>query len=198
MRGKRSSAARAVGDYFVSLIQQSIVPDLLQRPPFGLDKVVVVCYIRVVHVRPEADGRGEVLPHALVFPYAFLTFLYERLKTVALDLILAVDAELFLDLKLNGQSVCVPARLTDYLCALHRMVARYHVLYNSCENMTDMRLAVCCRRTVIECVNRTCRAGRDTLFEDIVVLPELFDVLLALHEIQVRVDLFIGAHKNTS
>ena len=115
----------------MTFVKKSLFPYFFQRPPFGLYKVVVICYVRVVHVRPEADSSGEVLPHTLVLPYTFLTFLYERLKTVFLNLLLAVKTELLFDLKLNGKSVSVPAGFTKHLVALHCAVTRNHVLYNT-------------------------------------------------------------------
>ena len=50
----------------------------------------MVRYIGIVHIRPEADGAGEVLPHAFIFPDAFLTVPDEWLQTVLFDLLLAV------------------------------------------------------------------------------------------------------------
>ena len=55
MRGQRRAAARAVGDDLEALVKQSLVPDLLQRPPFGFDECIVIGNIRIVHIRPEAD-----------------------------------------------------------------------------------------------------------------------------------------------
>ncbi len=61
------------------------------------------------HISPEANGMGEVFPHALVFPYAFFTLLDKWLYAVFLDLILAVQPQLLLYLQLYRQAVGIPA-----------------------------------------------------------------------------------------
>ena len=61
------------------------------------------------HVRPEADRAGEILPHTLIFPHGLLALVDKRLQSVCLDLILAVQTELFLYLNLHRQTVRVPA-----------------------------------------------------------------------------------------
>ena len=50
----------------------------------------MVRYIGVIHIRPEADGAGEILPHALILPDTLFTMLNERLQAILLDLLLAV------------------------------------------------------------------------------------------------------------
>ena len=55
--GKRSSTAWAVRNDLKAFIKETFFPDLFQRPPLGLDEIVVVCYIRMLHVSPETNGR---------------------------------------------------------------------------------------------------------------------------------------------
>ncbi len=55
MAGQGGPAARAVRDDLVPFVEQSLVPDLAQRPPFRLDVVVLVGDVRVFHVGPETD-----------------------------------------------------------------------------------------------------------------------------------------------
>ena len=53
--------------------------------------------------------------------------------------------------------------------------------------MADMRLAVCCWRSVIECVSRAFFTVFHTFFENMVFFPEFFYFFLAIYEIQIRV-----------
>ena len=55
--GKRGSAAWAIRNDLKAFIKKTFFPDLFQRPPLGLDEIVVVCYIRMLHVSPETNGR---------------------------------------------------------------------------------------------------------------------------------------------
>ena len=56
VRGKRSSAAGAVGNYLKALIKKTLFVNLFKRPPFGLYKIIVIGDIGVFHIRPKADG----------------------------------------------------------------------------------------------------------------------------------------------
>ena len=145
----------------------------------------MVRYIGVLHVSPEADRAGEILPHPFVFPHTLFTFVDERLQTVFLDLVLSVQPERFLDLELDRQSVGIPPCLSRNHVSLHRAVARDHVLDDTCEHVSDMRFAVCCRRAVVEDVVRASLALFDTFLEDMVVIPELFNFLLTADKIHI-------------
>ena len=186
LRRERSAAARAVGHYLEALIEKALVPNLLERPPLRLDKGVVIGDVGVLHIGPEADLAGEILPHTLVFPYALLALLDKGLKTVFLYPLLALDAEQLLDLDLNGQTVGIPARLSGHHIALHGLVARDHILYNSRQHVADMRLAVCGRRAVIESESLRIFTRVDALLENVVLVPEIEHLLLAVDELKIR------------
>ena len=187
MAGQRGSAAGAVGHDLEALVQKALFPDLLQSPPLGLDEGVVIGHIGVVHIGPEADGAGEILPHALVFPDALLALLNEGLQTILLNLLLAIQAQQFLHFQLNGQAVSIPAGLAGHLIALHGPVAGDHILDNAGLHMADVGLAVGRGGAVIEHVGRPFLAGIDALLKDVAFLPELEHVLLAVNEIEIRV-----------
>ena len=140
----------------------------------------------MLHIGPEADLSGEVLPHTLVFPYALLALFDKGLETVFLYPLLALDAEQLLDLYLNGQTVGIPAGLSGHHIALHGLVARDHILYNSRQHVADMRLAVCRRRAVIESESLRIFARVDALLEDVVLVPEIEHLFLAVDELEIR------------
>ena len=181
MRGERCAAARAVRNDLVALIEQALLPDLLECPPLRLDEVVLIRDVGVLHVGPETNDIGELLPHALVLPDGLTALLDERLDAVRLDLLLAVDAEL------DRQAVRIPASLPEDLLALHRSEARQHVLDDARQDMADMRLAVGRRRAIIEREGIATLTLVDCLLCDVVCFPEIADLFLALHEIQVRI-----------
>ncbi len=191
MGGEGRSAGRAVRNDLESLIKKPLLPDLLQCPPLGLNIVIIIGDIGVLHVGPEANLIGELLPHPLVFPHGLLALLDEGFDPVLLDLILSLDSDLLLDLELDRQTVGVPSGLSGHLLTLHGVVAGDHVLDDTCLDVADVGLAVGSRRSIIEHVNRMTFILLDTLLKDPVVVPELDGVLFPLNEIQVRVDFFI-------
>ena len=188
MAGQRGSAARAVRYDLEALVQKLLLEDLLQCPPLGLDVVIVVGNVRVLHIGPEADLVGEVLPHALILPDVFLTVIDKRRDTVVLDLILAVDADLLLDLELDRKTVGIPAGLTRYHRTLHRVESRNHVLERARLDMADVRLTIRRRRAIVENVGWITLVLLDGLLEDMILSPELLDLALALYKVHVCIN----------
>ena len=169
----------------MALIEKALFVDRLQRPPLGLDIIVLIGDVRIVHVAPKADAIAHLTPLRLVLPDGLLAGLDERLHAVRLDLLLAVQAELFFDLELHGKTVRVPARLTQNVVALHRLIARDQVLDAAGEHMPDVRLAVCRGRTVKERKGRLALAPFHALFKDAVFLPKCQCFLLAGNKVHV-------------
>ena len=184
MAGQRGSAARAVRNDLEALVQKSLIPDGLQSPPFGLDEVVIVGNIRVIHVSPETNGTGEIFPHSLVFPDALFTFVDERCQTVFLDLLLAIQTQQLLNFQLYGKSVGIPACLTGNHISLHGTVSGDHILDGTGLYMTDVRLTVGGRRSVVEGIGLAFLTMLHTFFENVVVFPEFLDGFLTVYEIQ--------------
>ena len=191
MGGQGGAAAGTVGNHLKPLVQKALVPNLLKSPPLGLDKAVVIGYIGIVHVGPETNGVGEILPHALVLPDAFLTFLDERLQTVLLYLLLAVQPQLFLNLQLHRQAVGIPSGLSRHHIALHGPVSGNHVLDDSCFHMADMGLAVGCGRTVIKYIRLAALSHPDAFFKDVLCFPELLHFFFPFHKLKVCGDFVI-------
>ena len=183
MAGEGGAAAGAVGNDLVALVQQALLADLLERPPLGFDVVVLVGDVGVLHVAPEANAVGHLLPHALVLPHGFLALLDEGLQAVLLDLLLAVQTQLLLDFELHGQAVGVPAGLAQHIFALHGLIARDQILDGAGFDVADVGLAVGRRRAVKEGEGVLTLAQVDALFEDLFLFPELQNFLLAGEEV---------------
>ena len=110
----------------------------------------------MLHICPETNGVEEKSSHIpLYFQTLSLHLLNERLHTVFLDLLFSVQTKLLLYFKFYRKTVGIPSCLTRYHVTLHCTVSGDHVLDNTGQYMTDMRLAVCSWRSVIECVSRS-------------------------------------------
>ncbi len=183
--GQGGTAAGAVGNDLKAFIQKSLVPDLFQRPPLGLDKIIVISHIRIVHVGPEAHCAGEILPHALVFPDALLAFVDKGFQAVGFDLILAVQPQQFFHLDLHRQAMGIPSCLAGHHIALHGAVTGDHVLDNPGLHMADVGLAVGRRRPVIKSIGLPVFVFLQAFAEDIMFLPEPLHLLLPVHKIKI-------------
>ena len=198
MRGERRAAARAVRDNLMPLIEQSLLPDLLQRPPLGLDEVVLIRNVGMLHIRPEADDIGELLPHALVLPDGLTAFLDERLNAVLLDLLLPVDADRLLDLQLDGQPMRVPARLAEHLAPLHRLIARQHILDDTRQNVPDMRASIRRRRAVVERERIAALTLVNGTLCNMILAPKIRNGFLARGKIQICIYFFVQRNPSRS
>ena len=186
MRGERGPASGAVGHDLEPLVQKALIPDLLERPPFRLDEIVVIGHVGLVHVGPESDRAGEVLPHTLIFPDALLALADKGIQSVLLDLLLPVQPKELFHLQLHRQPVRVPARLSGNHIALHGAVSGNHVLDHTGQHMSDMGHAVSRGRPVIKGVGRPLLSVFHTLFKDVSLFPEGLDLFFSGHKIQIR------------
>ncbi len=191
MRRQRRSASGAIRHDLVTFVYQSFVCDRLDRPPYRFDKFVVVSYVRVVHIHPIAYSVRHSLPLAFILPYALFALLYKRLDAVFLYLGLAVYAEQFLYFEFYRQSVRIPARFSSYVIAFHSLISGNYILHNSGEDMSDMRLAVCRRRTVIERKRLLAFILLYAFFEYLVFFPERDHIFFSLAKIHSGINLFI-------
>ena len=191
MGRQRRTAVGTIGNYFKALVEQALIPDGLQRPPLRLNIIVIVCHVRIVHIRPETDDIGELLPHPLIFPDTLLTFLHERLDAVGFDLILTFDANLLLHFQFHRKSMGIPTGFTRHILAFHGMISRDHVLDHTGQHMPDMRLAVGSRRAVIEGICLSALSLLHALLKNPVLFPEFLRTLFTVNKIQIRLDLIV-------
>ena len=145
----------------------------------------MVSNVRIVHICPETNGRGKIFPHPFVFPYAFLTFINKRNQTVFFNLLFSVQTQQFLYFQFYRKSVGIPSCFSRNHFALHSAVSGNHILDNTGKHMTDMRFSVCSRRSIIEGIRFSFFSLLHTFFENVIVLPEFFNILFALYKIQV-------------
>ena len=139
--------------------------------------------VRMFHIRPEAYGSGEILPHPLILPDTFLTVLNKRLQTVLFDLLLAVQPKLLFHFQFHRKSVCVPSGLSGNHISLHSTVTRNHILDYAGQHMADVGLSVRRRRSVIKYVRLALCPILNALFKDLVLFPELFHFFFPFHKL---------------
>ena len=191
MRRKRGSATRAIRDDLVSLIKQTRLGYLFESPPLRLDIIVVVSDVRMFHVDPITDALGHPLPLALILPDALFALLDKRLYAVFFYILFSVHVESLFDLEFDGQTVGIPTCFADDVITLHRLVTRYDVFHDTRKDMTDMRLAVCGRGSVIERERRFAFVQFNAFFKNRIFLPEFEHLFFSRTEIEARANLFI-------
>ena len=81
----------------------------------------------------------------------------------------------------------IPSRLTGNHFTLHGLIPGYHILYYTGKYMSDMGFSISRGRSVIKSIGRAAFSQFKAFFEDVVVLPELFNRLFTVHKIHVRI-----------
>ena len=194
VRAQRRSAARAVGDDLVALVEAIALPVLLQRPPDRLDVVGLHGHVGVVEVDPVPDPLDHPVPVVDVGEHRLPAAAIELGDPEGLDLLLRADPELLLDLELDREAVAVPATLARHVEAAHRLVARVDVLEHPGEDVVGARPAVCGRRALVEAPDRLPASGLELTAEHLPLAPALEHALLQRREGLLGVDGGVAAH----
>ena len=156
----------------MALVEQTAIEQILQRPPDALDVSLVVGDISFFEVDPEPEPLGQVFPLLGVAEDAFETLVDEPFDAVLFDLFLAVDAQFFADLDLDGQPVRVPAGLPVAAVSPHGLVAGKQVLDSPSKAMARVRQAVGRRRAFVEDIRRGVGPGVQRFVVDLPIFPE--------------------------
>ena len=179
---QRRAAARAVGDDLVPLEEQILVPKLLHDPPERFDILIVEGHIGRLEIDPEGHAFGQRFPLADVLHGRLAAELVELGDAELLDLLLAAEAQSFLDLDLDGQAMGIPAAATLHIVALHGVVAREDVLEGTRQHMVDAGPAIGRRRPFVEDIFRPALAFAHAALEDIALPPQFEDLGFHLRE----------------
>ena len=169
----------------MALIQQALLVDGLEGPPLGLDVVIMVGDVGVLHVDPVTHLVGHFLPVVQVLPDRLLALADEGLDAILFDLRLAVQAEDLLDLQLNGQTMGIPAGLTQDVLSLHGVEAGEEILDDAGLDVADVGLAVGRGRAIVEGEGLAVLAVTKGTADHVVLLPQRGDLFLTRGEIHV-------------
>ena len=180
--GERGAVARAIGDDLEALVEQVLLPQLLERPPDRLDVLGVQRSVRVLEVDPVADPLGQPVPVLQELEHRLAAEPVEVGDAHLLDLLLGGDAELLLHRDLDRQAVAVPAALAERVVALHGAVPGEDVLEHAREHVVGARAAVRGRRPLVEDEGPSALAAAHRLAEDVALAPALEHALLELRK----------------
>ena len=150
----------------------------------------------MIHVGPETYSAGKILPHAFVFPHAFFAFIDKWNQTIFLNLLFSIQTEHLLNFQFHRQTMGIPSGLSWHLIAFHRLITRNHIFDDTGQHVANMGFSVSRRRSVVKRIFRSILPGFDTLFENVIFLPEFFNFLFSFHKIHIRRNFFV--HHNSS
>ena len=178
---------RRIRLYGISLIQQSLLVELLQKPPERFDITVVVSNVRIVEVHPISHLVSQVSPFLRELHHVRTAMLVIISHRNRLSDVLLRNAESLFHTQLHGKSVRVPSGLTLHLISFHGLVATESILDGTRHHVVDARHTVCRGRTFIKHKRRTPFTFRHTLGEHIVFIPFFQHFLVHLGKVELGI-----------
>ena len=177
--GQCGPTSWAVRHHLDVLVQQVLVPQVLQVPPDRLHVLRREGPVGGIDVHPEPDPLGERLPLVHVVAHRRTTQPRELGDThLLLDLALVGDPELALHLDLHREAVGVPAGPAGNRVAPHGPIAAEQVLVDPGPDMVEAGPTVGRRRPFVEHPGLRTVPQLDGALEDAVLGPsgELVDL----------------------
>ena len=177
----------------ISLIEQTLVVNLLQQVPQGFDVAVVVSDVRVVHIHPVTHALGHIHPFGGIFHH-----LLAASGIVFFDRNLGADiglrnAQFLLYTQFHGQSVGIPAGPAGHLETGLRLVTADGILDGTGHHMVDARFAIRRRRTLKENELRSPFTQTHRCPESIFPTPHFQHLFSGRNQIQPLI--FVECHK---
>ncbi len=186
--GDPGAAPRAPRHHVVPLVHEAALPAPLEEHPDAVVVLVGHRVVRVVPVHPVAEAQRLLRLDARVVEDAGLAPLDELGDPVPLDVALAPEPELLLDLDLHPQPLAVEAVLVALAVAQHRVVAAEEVLVRPPPGMVDAHRVVGGDGPVEERpAGRGAGVTGDVLLEDSLAAPPLHQRPLLGGKIDLRV-----------
>lgn len=137
----------------------------------------------VVEINPTSQTLNGVSPFAGISHDNGSTLLVVLGDTEFHDGSLTRNSQLLVNLMLNGQTVCIPAKASLDVVALHGPVTRDNILDGGGQKMAVVRQTGCKRRTIIEGISRASFGQFNLSQEGIDFPPSLDDGLLFFREV---------------
>ena len=204
--GKRSLQHPRVRKYPEALVNETLVPQRLERPHDALHVRKIERLVVVVEIDPPRLTRDIATPVVGVLQHRRATVIVEFLDSKVGDCLASRNAQLPLGFRLGRQTVTVPTKTPFHSLAAHGAVSRHCVLDEARQEMSVVRQAVGKRRTVVKYELRI-SGGRLMLAvrhadsrmllhrgdERVVRFPERKDACFDLGKIRLRSNLRIRA-----
>ena len=140
--GQRGLGSPGVRHYPVRLVDEALVPELLERPHDRLHVGEVHGLVVVLEVDPPGLPGDRLLPLSGVAEHRLPALGVEAADAVVDDVGPSGDREFLRGLHLGGQPVAVPAEPAVHPLAAHRPVAGDHVLHVAGEQVAVVGQAV--------------------------------------------------------
>ena len=186
---QRRPASRAPRHRTMALVQPALLLAQLQDVPDVRDVQVVVGEVRVLPVHPLAHPDGVLRDRRGGPIHARAAGVGELRDAVRLDIALAVEVQLALDLHLNPETLAIEAVLVTLIEAAHCLVALVDVLVRARPGVMDPHpLDVRSDRAVDEREARTTRVLLSEHVEGVLAVPEVEDAVVDLHEVELAAD----------
>jgi hypothetical protein len=150
--GQNSHTSVGIRHDFASSVNQILVEDLSEDPPNGLHETLVHGPVGILDVNPSSKSLDNALPLSRILKHNRPAFLIVNVNSKIENLLSIFDIKLLINLKLNWESVTIPAEPLGNMIPIHRSIPNNYIFYCTSSNVTIMGQTCGKRRTIIESV----------------------------------------------
>ena len=183
--GQHGAEPRGERQHLVALIDQVLVPQLLEHPPDRFHERGVHGPVGVAEIDPAARPLDGLFPLPGVAQDDLAALVVELGDPETLDGGFSAHAQRLLDLHFDRQAVAVPAEAAVHVAAAHGPEAGNDVLDRAGQQMPVVRQAGGERRPVVENERRPVTGLVQRLLEDAPLVPGAQDVELDVDQLHV-------------
>ena len=139
----------------------------------------------MLHIHPVSNLVRQIFPHRFILPNRLFAKFDKLVNAIFFYIFFAVEAQTFFNFNFNRQSMSVPASLSKDIVPLHSLKSWDNIFHGSCQNMANVRFAICRWRAVMQNKNLVrIFVLLKSLFDNIVFLPKLCNFFLICHKIK--------------
>ena len=178
--GKDCVAGVRIGHYFFTSVDESFLMQLLEDIPDWLHKAGIHSFIVVFEVDPPSKATCHLLPLTWIPHHYPSTSVVVLLYSHLVDLLLAANLQLLVNLVLDWQPVAVPPETTTNKVPSLRRISADHVFDGSRSDVAVVRSPSGERRAVVKRIGRKMLGFPELLLEGICLLPILENGFLLL------------------
>ena len=143
VRTQSGTCCRRIRLDSISLVQQSLLVQLLQQPPQSLDVTVVISDVRIFQVHPVTHLMSKVRPLLSKLHHVGTAMLVVfRYRNRLTDILFGNTQGLF-HTQFHRQSVSIPSSLTLHLITFHGFKTAERILNGTSHHMVNSRHTIC-------------------------------------------------------
>ena len=174
----------------MSLVDQALVPELFEHPPYRLHIVAVHRAVPILKIDPAPNALDKLSPLGSIAQNNTPTGLIVFRNPVLFNLAFAIQAQFLAKLVFYGQAVTVPSKDAIYVFAIHSLIARDHIFNRPCQQVSVMRQTRRKRRPIVKNVFIVISSDLERFFKRSDLIPKSEHLFFLFGKIHICIYFF--------